>query len=66
MAEGGADDVILDGENGSFKNQSEEASSRVLPLVKTNFELCLYISARACMIPFIFLSRNDPVSLPFQ
>ena len=39
---------------------------RVLPLVKTNFELCLYISARACMIPFFFLSRNDPVSLPFQ
>ena len=27
---------------------------RVLPLVKTNFELCLYISARACMIPFFF------------
>ena len=27
MAEGGADDVVLDGENGSFQNQSEEASS---------------------------------------
>ena len=27
MAEGGADDVVLYGENGSFQNQSEEASS---------------------------------------
>ena len=27
MAEGDADDVVLDGENGSFQNQSEEASS---------------------------------------
>ena len=27
MAEGNADDVVLDGENGSFQNQSEEASS---------------------------------------
>ena len=27
MVEGGADDVVLDGENGSFQNQSEEASS---------------------------------------
>ena len=27
MAEGGADDVVLDGDIGSFQNQSEEASS---------------------------------------
>ena len=27
MAEGGADDIVLDGGNGSFQNQSEEALS---------------------------------------
>ena len=41
--------------------------SRLLPLVKTNFELCLYLSARACMILFFFFYPGmTPYHFPFS
>ena len=54
MAEGGAEDVVLDDRNGSFQNQSEEGRGN-----RTNFFFLLFSACWCSVIPVVRFPRGD-------